>query len=180
MADGAPASSILHCRRRGKACHAGGGTARHAAATAQPANSRAGAGARCSIVSPQAARRRADRRRLGAARRCSRDSGPDRSCVRHDQAYCARRAGADFRGVHELGPLHPFVPRIIRAYRETFPLVSLTLEESGTTDLIDYLRDERIDAAFIRTTIPNQEGLVVDLLLQEAMVLALPRAHVLA
>lgn len=58
--------------------------------------------------------------------------------------------------------------------------MSLTLEESGTTDLIDYLRKERIDAAFIRTAIPNQEGLAVNLLLQEAMVLALPRAHVLA
>src|SRR5262245_57013259 len=57
---------------------------------------------------------------------------------------------------------------------------SLTREESGTTDLIDYLRHERIDAAFIRTTIPDQEGLVVDLLLQEAMVLALPQAHPLA
>ena len=66
------------------------------------------------------------------------------------------------------------------AYRDTFPLVSLTLEEGGTTDLIDYLRNERIDAAFIRTTIPNQEGLVVNLLLQEAMVLALPHAHILA
>ena len=58
--------------------------------------------------------------------------------------------------------------------------MSLTLEESGTTDLIDYLRKERIDAAFIRTAISNQEGLAVNLLLQEAMVLALPRAHVLA
>jgi DNA-binding transcriptional LysR family regulator len=72
------------------------------------------------------------------------------------------------------------VPRIIRTYRESFPLVSLTLEESGTTELIDHLRNERIDAAFIRTAIPNQEGLAVSLLLQEAMVLALPHAHILA
>ena len=56
----------------------------------------------------------------------------------------------------------------------------LTLEEGGTTELIDDLRNERIDAAFIRTTIASQEGLVVTPLLQEAMVLALPRAHVLA
>ncbi len=72
------------------------------------------------------------------------------------------------------------VPRIIRTYRESFPLVSLTLEESGTTELIDHLRNERIDAAFIRTANPNQEGLAVSLLLQEAMVLALPHAHILA
>src|SRR3954463_15093722 len=83
-------------------------------------------------------------------------------------------------GFTSSAPFHPFVPRIIRAYRDTFPLVSLTLEEGGTTDLIDDLRKERIDAAFIRTAISNLEGLAVNLLLQEAMVLAPPRAHVLA
>ena len=83
-------------------------------------------------------------------------------------------------GFTSSAPFHPFVPRIIRTYREAFSLVSLTLEESGTTELIDHLRNERIDAAFIRTMIANQEGLVVSLLLQEAMVLAMPHAHVLA
>lgn len=77
-------------------------------------------------------------------------------------------------GFTSSAPFHPFVPRIIRTYRESFPLVLLTLEEGGTTELIDDLRNERIDAAFIRTTIASQEGLVVNLLLQEAMVLALP------
>src|SRR6185369_3106524 len=77
-------------------------------------------------------------------------------------------------------PFHPFVPRIIRAYREAFPLVSLTLEEGGTTELIDDLRNERIDAAFIRTAIANQEGIAVSALLEEAMVLALPRGHALS
>jgi DNA-binding transcriptional LysR family regulator len=88
--------------------------------------------------------------------------------------------GAISVGFTSSAPFHPFVPRTIRAYRESFPLVSLTLEESGTTELVDHLRNERIDAAFIRTTIANQEGLVVIPLLQEAMVLALPHAHILA
>jgi DNA-binding transcriptional LysR family regulator len=83
-------------------------------------------------------------------------------------------------GFTSSAPFHPFVPRIIRTYREAFPLVSLTLEEGGTMELIDDLRNERIDAAFVRTAIADQEGLVVDPLLQEAMVLALPRAHLLA
>jgi DNA-binding transcriptional LysR family regulator len=61
-------------------------------------------------------------------------------------------------GFTSSAPFHPFVPRIIRAYRDTFPLVALTLEEGGTTDLIDHLRNERIDAAFIRTAIPNQRA----------------------
>lgn len=83
-------------------------------------------------------------------------------------------------GFTSSAPFNPFVPRIIRAYREAFPLVSLTLEEGGTTELIDDLRNERIDAAFIRTATSNQEGIAVSTLLQEPMVLALPRGHILA
>jgi len=83
-------------------------------------------------------------------------------------------------GFTSSAPFHPFVPRVIRAYRDAFPLVALTLEEAGTTELIDDLRNERIDAAFIRTAIANPEGLVVSTLLREAMVVALPRRHRLA
>ena len=83
-------------------------------------------------------------------------------------------------GFTSSAPFHPFVPRIIRAYRDAFPRVLLTLEEGGTTDLIDDLRNERIDAAFIRTAIASQEGIVVSTLLQEAMILALPRGHILS
>ena len=83
-------------------------------------------------------------------------------------------------GFTSSAPFNPFVPRIIRAYREAFPLVSLTLEEGGTTELIDDLRNERIDAAFIRTAIANQEGIVVSTLLQEPMVLALSGGHILS
>jgi DNA-binding transcriptional LysR family regulator len=83
-------------------------------------------------------------------------------------------------GFTSSAPFHPFVPRIIRAYRDAFPRVSLTLEEGGTTELIDDLRNERIDAAFIRTAIANQEGIAVSALLEEAMILALPRGHALS
>src|SRR5262245_56278807 len=39
-------------------------------------------------------------------------------------------------------PFHPFVPRIIRAFRELSPLISLQLEESGSSDLVQALRNE--------------------------------------
>lgn len=103
-----------------------------------------------------------------------------------DQAFATtKRTARGAQGKIAVGftssaPFHPFVPRVIRAYRDTYPLVSLSLEEGGTTDLIDDVRNERIDAAFIRTMVSNQEGLVVNLLLQESMVLALPHAHALA
>jgi len=106
------------------------------------------------------------------------------SHIEHASAAARRTArgeqGRIAVGFTSSAPFHPFVPRIIRTYREAFPLVALTLEEGGTIELIDHLRDERIDVAFVRTAISDQEGLVVSPLLKEAMVLALPRAHDLA
>jgi len=83
-------------------------------------------------------------------------------------------------GVTPTGPFHPFVPRVIRAYREAFPLVSVTLEESLSLQLIEHLRNEQIDAAFLRTPVSDPEDLVINPLLDEPMVAALPRTHVLA
>jgi DNA-binding transcriptional LysR family regulator len=83
-------------------------------------------------------------------------------------------------GVTPTGPFHPFVPRVIRAYREAFPLVSVTLEESLSFELIEHLRNEQIDAAFLRTPLPDPEDLVITRLLDEPMVAALPSTHVLA
>src|SRR5213595_1870596 len=73
-------------------------------------------------------------------------------------------------GVTPTGPFHPFVPRIIRAFREAFPLVSLTLEERLSNELIEHLRSGRIDAAFIRTPPADRAGLSISLLVEEAMV----------
>jgi DNA-binding transcriptional LysR family regulator len=83
-------------------------------------------------------------------------------------------------GFTSSAPFHPFVPRVIRAFRESFPLIALTLEESGTTELIEDLRHERVDAAFIRTPVTDPLGLTVNPLLEEAMLVALPSAHSLA
>src|SRR5207245_5336459 len=83
-------------------------------------------------------------------------------------------------GVTPTGPFHPFVPRVIRAVREAFPLVSLTLEECLTPDLLKRLQNEQMDAAFLRTPMADPEDLAVDALLDEPMVMALPSAHPLA
>jgi DNA-binding transcriptional LysR family regulator len=55
------------------------------------------------------------------------------------------------------------------------------LEERFGWELIEMVRSEQIDAAFIRTPPPaNQEGLVISPLLEEPMLIALPAAHPLA
>jgi DNA-binding transcriptional LysR family regulator len=83
-------------------------------------------------------------------------------------------------GVTPTSPLHPFVPRVIRAFREAYPLVFLRLEERLGNELIEQLRNERIDAAFIRAPLVDPEGLVINPLLEEPMLVALPSGHALA
>jgi len=83
-------------------------------------------------------------------------------------------------GFTSSAPFHPFVPRVIRAFREISPLVSLVLEESGSSELVQGLHNEEIDAAFIRSPLADVVGLVVRPLLEEDMVVALPAAHSLA
>lgn len=83
-------------------------------------------------------------------------------------------------GWSRLHPFHPFVPSVIREFREAYPLVSLTLEECHSNELLEHLRNERIDAAFIRTPPTDPQGLMVNSLLDEKLVVALPSEHVLA
>ena len=77
-------------------------------------------------------------------------------------------------------PFHPFVPRVIRSFREMSPLVSLVLEESGSSELVQGLHNESIDAAFIRSPVADVVELVVRPLLEEDMLVALPVGHSLA
>src|SRR6185437_6949362 len=81
-------------------------------------------------------------------------------------------------GVTPTGPLHPFVPRIIRSFREAYPLVSITLDEGLSKDIVEQLQAGVLDAAFAWT--PPAEGIVVFPLLDDDLVVALPSRHALA
>lgn len=83
-------------------------------------------------------------------------------------------------GFTSSAPFHPFVPRVIRAFREMSPRVSLELAESGSSALVQALHNEEIDAAFIRSPVVDIVNLVVEPLLEEKMLLALPTGHALA
>src|SRR5712692_8394251 len=75
---------------------------------------------------------------------------------------------------------HPFVPRVIREYREAHPLVALSLDESGTGELVEALLAERLDAAFVRSPIGAAPGIATHSVLEETMVAVLPAGHKLA
>jgi DNA-binding transcriptional LysR family regulator len=83
-------------------------------------------------------------------------------------------------GFTSSAPFHPVVPRVVRAFREAHPRVSLSMEEGGSPDLVAALRGDRLDAVFIRTDLGAADGLAVESLLREEMVVALPKGHALA
>jgi len=74
-------------------------------------------------------------------------------------------------------PFHPLVARAIRQFRQRRPDVSFELEESSSSDLVKALREERLDAVFIRSAVADPTGLAVHALLREDMVVALPSRH---
>src|SRR3954454_23380921 len=96
-----------------------------------------------------------------------------------------RRAGRGEAGRIGLGftssaSFHPLVPAMVRAYRDAFPLVALSLEESGTSELVEALVQQRLDGAFVRSPIGAASGIAVHSILEEPMVAALPAGSPLA
>ena len=75
--------------------------------------------------------------------------------------------------------LNPLVAHIIREFREKLPLVSVTLVEGYSYDLIERIRNNQIDLAFIRTSVANPERIVIDLLRNEPEIVVLPSEHAL-
>jgi len=83
-------------------------------------------------------------------------------------------------GATHTAPFHPFLPQVIRALREAFPLVSLSLLEAPSSELALHLRNERIDVAFIRSLPADPAGLHITRLLEEELIVAIPSGHPLA
>lgn len=75
---------------------------------------------------------------------------------------------------------HPLVPRIIREFRQAFPLVAVTLADGFPNDLVQRTRSGQFDVAFIRTSVAKPDGVAIEALLEEALGVALPSGHGLA
>ncbi len=83
-------------------------------------------------------------------------------------------------GYTSSGAFHPFVAQQIRAFRAAGPGVVLVLAEDGTPELVRGLEEERLDAAFVRSGGAHGADLLVEPLLEEPMVAALPTGHSMA
>jgi DNA-binding transcriptional LysR family regulator len=97
------------------------------------------------------------------------------------------KAGVQSRARGETGCIHlgfagatcfqPLVPGIIRAYRERYPSVLVSPEQSNTPLLAAGLRRGEIDVAFVRPPLSDGDGLAVEPLVEEPMLIVLPQWH---
>ncbi|RVU20777.1 LysR substrate-binding domain-containing protein [Methylobacterium oryzihabitans] len=83
----------------------------------------------------------------------------------------------ELAAIQTLGPY--LFPRVLRRLRQDFPEVALALSEGRTAEILDGLRDGRIDAALLSLPLP-ESGLTVAPLFREPFLLACPADHDLA
>lgn len=76
--------------------------------------------------------------------------------------------------------LVPLIPIAIRRFRETWPNVTISIEESNTPDLCRALLDRTLDIAVIRPPTPESRGLSIAPLIEEPTLIALPNGHPLS
>ncbi len=104
--------------------------------------------------------------------------------VEQAKARALSRARGDTGRIHVgfagATDFQPLLPEIIRSYRESFPGVVLSPEQSNTPHLIAGLRSGAIDVAFVRPPLSDGEGIAVQPLVEEQMKIVLPAAHPLA
>lgn len=96
----------------------------------------------------------------------------------------ARRAGAGVTGSLRVtfvaSAAREILPAILRAFRELYPDVELTLTESMTAQQIEKLQAEDADVGFVIPPLRDADGLNIHVLAKNQMVAALPEDHPLA
>ena len=97
----------------------------------------------------------------------------------------AERAERGEQGHIEIGftgssSFNPFVPRALRTFRARFPYIELSLAEHNTLDLVEAVRANKLDAAFVRPPIESSPNLTIEIMVEEDLLIALPAAHPLA
>jgi DNA-binding transcriptional LysR family regulator len=93
------------------------------------------------------------------------------------QGHARGEAGRIHLGFAGVTYIHQLVIGIIRAYRERYPGVVLSPEQSNTAQLVAGLRNREIDVAFVRPPIIDREGLSIEPLVDEPMTIVLPESH---
>ncbi|MDK2770249.1 MAG: LysR family transcriptional regulator [Sphingomonas sp.] len=94
----------------------------------------------------------------------------------------AKRAGRGEEGQLAVGftasaAFHPLVSNVIRELRKKAPALRLSRQEANSGELIEAVRTGSLDAAFVRLPAREDGGLRNTRLLDEEMVVAMPKRH---
>jgi len=94
----------------------------------------------------------------------------------------ARRAARGELGTLQIGftisaSFHPFVPKVILRFRSSHPAVTLTMREGNSAALLNSVRDGQLDLAIVRPPARFHEGLEIEELFSEDMVIVLSESH---
>ncbi|OKH33790.1 LysR family transcriptional regulator [Calothrix sp. HK-06] len=74
---------------------------------------------------------------------------------------------------------YSILPDALKAFRKRFPKVILSLHEMTTAEAVQALHDKRIHLGFVRPPV-NDEELIMESVLKESFIAALPESHSLA
>jgi DNA-binding transcriptional LysR family regulator len=83
-------------------------------------------------------------------------------------------------GITSSASLHRWTPKMLRAFRQAYPLAEIEVEERETYELILALQQKRIDAAFLHIAAEEFPGLTSTVLTEDPVVVAVPMDHPLA
>ena len=72
---------------------------------------------------------------------------------------------------------HPMIPQIIRAYRQRFPGVAVSLKEGSAQELTDASIEGGVDVGILRAPVARHQSIEFHRLLNEEMLLTLPVGH---
>jgi DNA-binding transcriptional LysR family regulator len=108
-----------------------------------------------------------------------------RTLAQAERAVTAtKRAGAGLTGILRVGfvasAAHRLLPPILRAYRAHHADVELDLREATTAQQIAELRADNLDVGLVVRPIPDTDGLTIETVLEDRLLLALPEDHPLA
>ncbi|MCQ6255049.1 LysR substrate-binding domain-containing protein [Pseudomonas sp. Q11] len=72
---------------------------------------------------------------------------------------------------------HPLIPRIIRAFREQYPAVAITLAEGNAGRLTERASAGQLDVSILRAPVSRPDGIEFHRLLVEELLMVLPVGH---
>lgn len=80
-------------------------------------------------------------------------------------------------GLTSSAAAHPLIPRIVRAYREAWPAISLEFKEGNAAELTEAIAGGKLDIAFLRVPVSHPPDIAFHRLQEEEMLLVLPAGH---